>query len=335
MWKRFIDMDFHSEGMSFSTADIWEANFRIKPYISRTPLVYSKTLSKRLGCSLYMKMECWQVCGCFKVRGAVNKVASLNNCELEKGLVTTSSGNHAIATAFAASLFNNPRTTVFMPQNADPTKIEKVRSYGLDPVLHGNNYLEAYDQANEYCRREGATYVHSHADPMVIAGQGTIGLEIMEDIPDLDVVVVPIGGGGLVSGISTAVKSLKPAVRVIGVEPAAAPSAFMSLRDGKCYERIDIKPSMADGLLGGIGKLPFEVIKQCVEQVIVLEEDEIGRGVAVFQQDEQLMIEASAAAGLASLLSGKWDLTDKKVVLILTSRNIDAAKFNEIIKRYG
>jgi threonine dehydratase len=320
---------------AFTIAEVWEARFRIKPFVFRTPLIFSDALSKRLDCSVYLKMECWQKCGCFKVRGAVNKIASLNEEKRQKGLVTTSSGNHAIATAYAAGLFNNPPTTVFMPKNADPTKVEKVKAYGVNLILFGQNYLEAYDKAQEYCLQTGGTYVHSHADPQVIAGQGTIGLEIMEDLPDVDAVVIPVGGGGLISGVSTAVKMASPSTRIIGVEPAAAPSASMSLRDGICYERIEIKPSIADGLLGGIGKLPFEIIRQLVEEVVVLDEDEIGRGVVAYQNEEQLMVEAASAVGLAALLSGKLNLKGNKVVLVITSRNIDSQKFNQVIEKFG
>jgi threonine dehydratase len=169
----------------------------------------------------------------------------------------------------------------------------------------------------------------------VIAGQGTIGLEIIEDLPDVDAVVVPIGGGGLISGISTAVKSAAGAAQIYGAEPAAAPSAFMSLRDHKCYERIDIQPSIADGLLGGIGQLPFEIISRLVEGVAVLEEEEIARAVLAYQQEEQLMVEPASSVGLAALLSGKLVLRGKKVVLVITSRNVDANRYNRLVGEYA
>jgi threonine dehydratase len=320
---------------AFTITEIWKARSRIKPFVLRTPLIYSDALSIRLGCSIYLKMECWQKCGCFKVRGAINKIASLSENERKSGLVTASSGNHAIATAYAAGLFGALPTTVFMPERADPTKVEKVKAYGVNLVLNGQDYFEAYDKAHDYCRQAEATYIHSHDDPQVIAGQGTVGLEIMEDLPDVDAVMIPIGGGGLISGVSSAVKMVSPSTRIIGVEPAAAPSAFMSLRDGKCYDRIELKPSIADGLLGGIGQLTFEIMRQLVEQVVVLEEDEIGRGVAAYQKKEQLMVEAASAVGLAALLSGKVNLKGKKVVLVITSRNIDSSKFNQLINKFG
>jgi threonine dehydratase len=322
-------------GSADTISEIWKARARINPFVLRTPLIFSKSLSRRLGCSIYLKMECWQICGCFKVRGAINKIASLSEADRRHGLVTTSSGNHGIATAYAAELFNASPTTIFMPENSDPTKVEKVKAAGVNLVIGGQNYIEASDRAHEYCSQIGASYIHSHDDLQVIAGQGTIGLEIMEDLPDVDVVVIPIGGGGLVSGVSTAVKTASPLTRIIGVEPAASPSAFMSIRDGKCYDRIDIKSSIADGLLGGIGQLPFEIIRQFVEQVVVLDEDEIGNGMVAFQKEEQLMIEAASAVGLAALLSKKLNLEGNKVVLVITSRNIDSGKFNQLISKYG
>lgn len=315
-----------------TVGDIWQARERIRQYIFRTPLIYSRPLSHILGCSIYLKMECWQVCGCFKIRGASNKIATLTLEERHRGLVTASSGNHAIAVAHAASLFGCPPVSIYMPEGSDPTKVKKVRSYPVDVVLSGNNFIEAYDQASRACTERGAEFVHSHADPAVIAGQGTIGLEILEDLPDVEAVVVPVGGGGLISGISLAVKTSLPPVRIFGAEPASAPSAYLSLRDHRCYDRIEIKPSIADGLLGGIGQLPFEIISRYVDDVLILEEEEIMRGVRAFQNEEQIIVEPASAVGLAAMLCGKLDLREKKVVLVVTSRNIDSDRYNQIIQ---
>jgi len=311
--------------------DIWRARVRLKEFVLRTPLMFSPALSRRTGCPIYLKMECWQLCGCFKVRGAINMVASLTEAERSRGLVTASSGNHGIAVAYAANIHGKPPTTVFVPEDADVTKVDKIKTWGAQVVFHGKNYLEAYDQAQQYAEEMHAVYVHSHAHPLIIAGQGTIGLEIMEDLPDVEAILVPIGGGGLISGVATAAKTVHKAAKIIGVEPAAAPAAYMSLRDGVCYERIEIKPSLADGLLGGVGRLPFEIIRALVHDVKLVEESEIVQAMRAFQQDEQLMIEAAAAVGLAAILSGKVDLRGQKTVLVLTSRNVDAGKFNRVI----
>ena len=223
---------------SFSPELIWQARARLRGLILRTPLLFSPALSQRTGGQIYLKMECWQLCGCFKVRGAINMVSTLTPEERCRGLVTASSGNHGIALAYAASLFDHPPTTIFLPEYADQSKLAKLARLGAETVLHGSDFLQAFDRANEYAAEVGATYVHSHAHPLVIAGQGTIGLEIMEDLPDPDIVVVPIGGGGIISGISTAVKAANPATRVIGAQSSASPGAYLSLRDGILYERV-------------------------------------------------------------------------------------------------
>ena len=193
--------------------------------------------------------------------------------------------------------------------------------------------LETLHEAQQYADDGDAIYVHSHSDPLVIAGQGTIGLEIMEDLPDAQTILVPIGGGGLISGIATAVKSVADQVRVIGVEPTAAPGAYLSFRDGFCHERIDLLPSVADGLLGTLTPLTWGISRRLLEGVKLVEEDEIIHAMRVFQQEEQLMVEGSAAVGLAAILSGKASVQGQIVVLVLTGRNISADRYNELINQ--
>ncbi len=322
-----------SQATVFRPADVWIAWARLKNLILRTPLLFSSALSRRTDCQIYLKMECWQLCGCFKVRGAINMVSALTNDERSRGLVTCSSGNHGTALAYAASIFGHPPTQVFLPTYADPNKVGKLKALGAEAVLHGDTFLETLDEAQQHARDRGATYVHSHSHPLVIAGQGTIGLEIMEDLPDVQTILVPIGGGGLISGIATAVKSISPEVRVMGVEPTAAPGAYLSFRDGFCHERIDLRPSVADGLLGTLTPLTWEILRNLLEGVKLVEEDEIIQAMRVFQQDEQLMIEGAASVGLAAILSGKVDVQGQKVVLVLTGRNINADRYNELINQ--
>jgi threonine dehydratase len=174
-------------------------------------------------------------------------------------------------------------------------------------------------------------YVHSHSHPLVIAGQGTIGLEIIEDLPDVQTILVPIGGGGLVSGIATAVMTATSDVRIVGVEPTGAPGAYLSFRDGHCHEKIQLTPSVADGLVGTLTPLTWEISKDLIADVKLVEEEEIIHAMQVFQHDEQLMVEGAAAAGLAAILSGKIDVESKKVVLVITGRNIDADKYNKLV----
>ena len=316
---------------AFRLANVWIARARLKNRILRTPLLFSSALSRRTGCQIYLKMECWQLCGCFKIRGAINMVSALSDDERSRGLVTCSSGNHGTALAYAASIFGHPPTKVFLPLDADPNKVGKLKALGAEAVLYGTNFLEASEEAQQYARDSGATYVHSHSHPLVIAGQGTIGLEIMEDLSDAQTILVPIGGGGLISGIATAVKSVAAQVRIVGVEPTAAPGAYLSFRDGYCHERIDLRPSVADGLLGTLTPLTWEISRNLLEGVELVEEDEIIQAMRVLQQDEQLMVEGAAAVGLAAILSGKVDVQGQKVVLVLTGRNIDAGKYNKLM----
>jgi len=320
-----------SQSGVFQPVDIWNARIRLKDLVLRTPLLFSPAISRRTSCQIYLKMECWQLCGCFKVRGAINMVSALSESERNRGLVTCSSGNHGMALAYAASIFGQPPTKIFLPTYADPNKVSKLEALGAEAILHGETFLETLEEAQRYAEDSGAIYVHSHSHPLVIAGQGTIGLEIIEDLPDVQTILVPIGGGGLVSGIATAVMIANSEVRIVGVEPTAAPGAYLSFRDGHCHEKIQLTPSVADGLVGTLTPLTWEISKDLVADVKLVEEEEIIHAMQVFQQDEQLMVEGAAAAGLAAVLSGKIDVENKKVVLVITGRNIDADKYNKLV----
>jgi threonine dehydratase len=318
---------------TISVADIWQAHSRIKSHILRTPMLFSPALSRRLDGEVYLKLECWQMGGCFKVRGAVNFVTSLSEEERARELVTATSGNHGIGVAYAGSLFGGSPAMVFLPENADPLRLEKIQALGAKIVLQGKYFSDAYVAARKYAEQQGSTFVHSHADPRIIAGQGTIGIEILEDLPDVGLIVAPIGGGGLISGISLAVKTCSPSTRIVGAEPSAAPSAYLSMQDGNCRETIEVKPSITDGLLGGIGQLPFEIFRSRIEGVHLVDDQEVVNAMRVLQQDEQLMVEPAAAVGLAALLAGKIKYAGEKIVLVITSRNIEAGRYNRLINQ--
>ena len=319
-------------GDVFDPSEIWSARNRIKQYIHRTPVFFSDSLSKLTGSMIYIKPECWQKCGCFKVRGAISHISSLTEEEKNRGLVTASSGNHALAVAYASTLFGKPPTRIYVPENADPAKVKKIMQWGPDLVYHGNSFFDAYKEARRYTEENDATFVHSHGDPRVIAGQGTIGLEVMEDLPEVNAIIVPIGGGGLISGISVAAKIISDSVRIIGVEPSAAPGAYTSLRDGVAHEEIEIGESIADGLLGGFGSLPFQICSKTVDETHLVDDSEIIEAMRAFQREEQLMVEAASSVGLAALMTGKVQVEGEKVVLVVTSRNIDAVKYNQLIE---
>lgn len=312
---------------NFSQRFIWSARKRILHYIKPTPLVYSASLSSLLEAEVYLKPECFQVAGSFKVRGACNKLAVLKEAGITQTLVTCSSGNHGTALAYAAAEVGYPAPIVFVPEDADSTKVKRIRSYGAEVRAKGKDFSETFDIAQEYVHNSGALYVHSHSDNDIIAGQGTIGLELLEELPDLDAVVVPVGGGGLISGIATAVKAGSPQVEIFGVEAAAAPGAFLSFRDGRCHESVAIKPSLADGLLGTLTPLTYSIAGRLVSAIHTVEEAEIASALKLLLEHEQIIAEGSSVVGLAAVLSGKLDLAGKKTVFVLTGRNISKDKF--------
>lgn len=319
-----------------SFRDILTAQRNLGGLIRRTPLGYSPLLSRKTGCQLYLKLENWQKTGSFKVRGATNKVASLSEVERAKGLVTASSGNHGLGVFYAAQAFGGLKATVFVPTNTPQSKVEKLQTFEGQLVLEGKDYDETDLIAQEFAQKQGATYIHACWDPEGIAGQGTVGLEIMSDLPEVEALLVPVGGGGLISGVAIAAKTISPQVRVIGVQSEASPSAYLSLRDDHPYERYKAAPTIAEGLAGGFGKLPLELIKGRVEEIVLVTEEEIRAAVLALLESAQLVVEGAGAVGVAALLAGKIDLEGKKVAAILSGGNIDTDLLFQIMKeRYG
>lgn len=321
-----------NEGPEITRREILEARKRIAAHILNTGLLFSPGLSTLLNARVYLKPECFQIGGSFKLRGACNFAASLAPEQKARGLVTCSSGNHGAALSYAASLFSQTHVTVFVPEGADMTKQARIRAFGAEIREEGRDFLETYGLARAFEEKTGALYVHSHSDPLVIAGQGTIGLEILEELPEADAVVVPVGGGGLISGIATAIKETSPGVRIFGVEAAAAPGAYLSFRDGYCHETVDIRPSLADGLLGTLTPLTWSIASRLVERIDIVEEAHIREAIRTLFSTEQLIVEGGGAVGLAALQQGLIDLKGKNVVIVLTGRNIAADKFLEIVR---
>ncbi|MCR4428422.1 MAG: threonine/serine dehydratase [Caldiserica bacterium] len=314
---------------AFSPFEVLLAREKIKNFVLKTPLIFSPSLSRLIGTPLFLKMECWQLTGSFKVRGAFNWVLNFLAKRGRGPLITASSGNHGIALAFAvSSLGEGLKVRVFSPEKAEVCKIGKMRDWGAEVVLGGRDFLEAYDLARKEAEETGASYVHSHAHPWTIAGQGTIGMEILEDLPSVQRIVVPIGGGGLISGISSIVKALNPRVEIIGVEPESAPGAFLSLRDGVPRERIDLKPTIADGLSGGFSPLPFKISRNLIDRVALVSEEEIIEAMRTLRREEQLIVEGAGAVTLAALMYNKVKPENRKTVLVLSGRNISSEKFD-------
>jgi threonine dehydratase len=302
--------------------DIRAAAERIRPYLHRTPLQTSATLSRMTGADLRFKAEHLQRAGSFKIRGALNKLLSLTDEERAHGVVAFSSGNHAQGVALAAKLTGS-RATIVMPTDAPTVKLQATRDYGATIVLYDRYRDDREAIARRIADEQGLVVVPSFDDAAIIAGQGTVGLEIMEDWPDVEVVLVPIGGGGLTAGSATALKSLKPDVEVIGVEPAVADDARQSLAAGHVV-RIDVPHTVADGAaLPAIGQLPFAAIQHYVDRIVTASEDDILRAVELMLTRTKQVVEPTGALSVAAALFGKIDVTDRKVVTVLSGGNLN------------
>ncbi len=321
------------EGIKVETVTfqmIVEAARSLKGVIKETDFCYSETLSDLTKGDVYLKLENLQQSGSFKIRGAYNKIIHLSDEEKKCGVVASSAGNHAQGVAISASKLGI-KSTIVMPKSAPFAKIYATRKYGGEVVLHGEVYDEAYEKAIEIQEATGATFVHPFNDPYVIAGQGTIGLEIMQEQPDLDVVLVPIGGGGIASGIALAVKKINPNIKVIGVQTKNAPSMYESLKCGH-VEATPVNKTIADGIaVGEPGDLTFSIIKDYVDEIITVSETEISQAFLLLLENCNLVCEGAGAVSVAAIMSRKLDLKNKKVGAILSGGNIDINLIESII----
>lgn len=314
-----------------SLKDIVKAKQLIAPYIQETSLAKVEYLSIKSGMNVFLKLENMQNTGSFKIRGALNKMAKLSDSEKEKGVIAASAGNHAQGLARSAQIFN-VKATIVMPTTTPVSKIKATRDYGAEVILAGDNYDGAYQRALEIQTERDLTFVHPFDDECIIAGQGTIGLEIMNQLRHIDAVIVPIGGGGLISGVAKAVKSLNPNVIIIGVETINAASVRVSLDNNKLTE-IKCDPTIAEGIaVGKPGKLTLELIKTYVDEVITVEEDEIASAILSLLEKQKIVVEGSGAASVAAILSPKLNyLKGKNVVCIISGGNIDVNMIESII----
>ncbi|MCY6355512.1 threonine ammonia-lyase [Clostridium sp. ZS2-4] len=318
--------------MSLDLNKIKKAQENIKGVARRTPLFYSSTFSKQSGYEVYLKCENKQKTGAFKIRGAYNKIASLTQEEKERGVIASSAGNHAQGVAYAATAFEI-KSTIVMPDTAPQAKVQATRGYGAEVVQFGEVYDECYGKALEIQEETGATFVHPFNDEDVMAGQGTIGLEILEDLPDVDAILVPIGGGGLISGIAVAAKSIKPEVKIIGVQAEIIASTKASLEAGKIVTVPGVK-SLADGIsVKTPGDITFEYIKKYVDEVVTVSEDEISYANFTLMERSKLIAEGAGVTPLAALLADKIKIDGKKVAVLISGGNIDIAMVSKIIGR--
>jgi threonine dehydratase len=310
-------------GESLTVEAIRRAAAVIAPHVHRTPLLRCATLGRMTGVEVHLKPENWQKTGSFKPRGALNRIATLTPEEARRGVLAASAGNHAQGLAYAAAA-RGIRMMVVMPARATAAKLEATRSLGAEIVLHGEIYDDALARSLEIARETGMTYVHPNADPDVLAGAGTIGLEIAEDLPEVDAVVVPVGGGGLISGIGTALRAAAPRARIFGVNPEGAPAMARSFREGRPVT-LERAASIADGMAGRSGTAEtLPLVKRLVEDVVTVSESAILEAILLLLSRAKLLAEGAGAGPLAALLEKKVPLAPgAKVVLVISGGNLD------------
>ena len=310
--------------------NVYRANYALKGVIRQTDIIRAPKLAKNT--ELYLKTENLQITGSFKVRGAYYKMSKLSDAEKAKGVVACSAGNHAQGVALAAQK-NGIKATICLPDGAPISKIEATKSYGAEVCLVEGVYDDAYNKALELRDKEGYTFIHPFNDEDVIAGQGTIALELIEQLPDMDAVIVPIGGGGLISGIAYTLKTLKPHVKVYGVQAAGAPSMYNSVKDGKIEELPSVS-TIADGIaVKKPGDLTYEMCQKYVDKIVTVTDDEISAAILALMEQHKLVTEGAGAIAVAAAMFGKLDLEGKKTVCLLSGGNIDVTILSRVIKR--
>lgn len=308
------------------------ARQRIAGVAHMTPLDYSHTFSSLTGNNVFLKLENTQKTGSFKIRGACNKVMSLQDDERARGVIAASAGNHAQGVAYAAARAGL-ECTIVMPQGAPVSKIMATQGYGAQVILSGVDYDEAYNRALELQAGSGATFIHGFDDVEIMAGQGTIALELFEQLPDLEAVLVPVGGGGLIAGISLAIKNLKPAVKVIGVQAMGAAAMYRSYRESSLIESSNTS-TFADGIaIRRPGGLAFDIIRRCVDDIVTVDEEEIAGAILMLLERAKLLVEGAGAVGLASLIYRKTSLMGVNAAVVLSGGNIDVNILSIIIER--
>lgn len=311
--------------------DVLQAREAIRPYVRQTPLEQSFYLGDAEH-PYYFKLESLQRARSFKIRGAVNKMLSLTAEERACGVAAVSSGNHGSSVAYAAQLLGIEKAVIVVPETTPQSKVDKIRYFGAEVKLMGRNYDEAYALGMAYIHEHGLTNIDScHDDVLVYAGQGTVALEILEQEPEIDTIVVPIGGGGIATGVALAAKTLKPSIRVYGVQTEACPAMVASYADGVCYEEYPVGESLCDALVGGVGRLSYEMLRDYVDDILVVREETIRRAAAFLLTEEKFVIEAGSASTVAAVWDYPEKFTGKKTALILTGGNIDAEVIRKVL----
>ncbi len=322
----------HADQTELSYELILEAQDRLRKRVRHTELISSNHFSRQLGYPLLFKCENLQTTGAFKLRGAMNFMTARERSELSQGVTAASAGNHAQGVGYAADLLGVP-AKIFMPESTPPQKVQATRELGADVVLTGANFDESFAAAQADSIRNGTVFIHPFDDPLVMAGQGTIGLEILKDLPDIANLVVPIGGGGLLAGIAMAVKEQNPAVRIIGVETAAAPCMYRAVHDNRIAD-VPLSVTIADGIaVKKAGHLTMPVIRDLVDDLVLVEEEEIALSIVALLEKSKLLVEGAGAVSLAALLNNKVRGIRGKTVCLLSGGNIDVRTLALVVER--
>ena len=319
--------------MMITLADIQAARQRIGDAVFTTPCARAEILSELMGCEVFLKLENLQMTGSFKERGSLNKILQLTAAQKKAGVITASAGNHAQGVAHAAKLCGIPAVIV-MPETAPLAKLRGTREFGAKIVLHGSGYDEAYEKALQLQASQGYTFIHAFDDPQVIAGQGTIGLELLEQVPAMDLVVVPVGGGGLIAGIAIAIKTLRPEVRLIGVETGRMPAMLQSITAGG-IQRLQGASTLADGIaVARVGRHTLPIVDRYVSDIVTVNEEQIATAIMLLLEREKTLAEGAGATGFAALYSQRIaDIAGKKVVVVISGGNIDLTLLAKILER--
>jgi threonine dehydratase len=312
--------------------DIRQAQVRLQPHIRHTPLLRAEKIEAAAGCQVYLKPETLQITGAFKIRGALNKALSLPREAIANGIIATSSGNHAQGLAYAARMLG-VKAILVLPTTAPDIKVANTRALGAEVVLFDGDTAARWKHVHELAEGKNYAVVHAFEDPVVMAGQGTIGLEILEDMEDVDTVIIPMGGGGLISGVATAIKETRPSVRVVGAEPALTPKYYHS-RMNRERTTLPLKDTIADGLRISVpGQNPFPIIEKYVDEIVLVDDEHIVAGMRALARDAKLIAEPAAAIGIGALLAGAVKLRpDEKVCVLLSGGNWDLADLAQIYR---
>ena len=328
-YREAISMSTNMDHQEVTIDQIKQARDRIAATARRTPLERSRWLSVEHRRDVFLKLECFQLTGSFKLRGAMAKLSALTQAERARGVLTVSAGNHGLAVAHCCEVLGL-EATIVVPESASRAKVEAIRRYPVTLIERGAGYDDAERAAREMERETGATFVSPYNDPEVIAGQGTIGLEILEEVPGLGAVIVPVGGGGLLAGVAIAAKTINPQVRIYGAEPLTSPTMTAALQAGRIVE-IEEQDTLADGCAGNIepGSMTFPIIQKLVDGIILVSEESIRNAIAKIAREDHLMIEGSAAVSIAAIDDAR--LEGRSIGAIVSGRNMSIDLFNKVI----